>query len=817
MTTSRTAVLALLLPLGTVALVLPPRQLPSTAAMAPVPARAVAAPAALVLAAPAAEEPLVNKVKTAIDNGVRYLRELENERGNFEHTWVYATTRKGGVTALAVVALLNSGVPPDDPLIQRCLKYLRTLEPTQSYTVGLQTMAFCLAGQKQDRQLILRNLKWIAQTQGSGGWGYVPSDAQQSTPDHSINQYVLLGVHEARVSSFEMDREMRRKLQDMYNHYNGHTSGTWGYRGRPASLTMTTAGLCNLLITGQDLAQKRKLEADGRDPDCGKYDDSTTVRNALAAISDNFPNDISKAEPNFPHPFYCLYGIERAGRLTGQRFFGEKDWYRIGCEYLVSIQQENGSWSGKGARNLDHWPPIATSLSLLFLSKGRTPVLISKLAHSGTPKEGPEEWNRKRYDVRHVVEFASRELFENKPLAWQVFDARSIVGRDSDKLAEELLQTPIVYMNGHMLTEIKDKKQEEMLRTYLNNGGFIFAEACCNSKQFDADFRDVIKKVTGSELGLLPKNHPVWNASGKFDSTPDRGRWPLEGIQQGCKTVVIYSPKALAGYWENNDYTSEKGKKAFHLAANIIAYATGMELPKPRLTEVEIVRTTERRDLPADFLRVTQFVTDRKAQFLAPKAIPHLMAEIGKLNLEVHQLQKKMSLTEDGVLDAKFFYMHDRNGFVPPRAEALENLKFTLENRGTLFADAACGSKAFDKSFRALIKTMWPDRELEPIKVKENQEKNGLYSREVNGELIREVKYRREEKDGSPSKDFRSGPPPLEGIKINGRWVVIYSKYDIGCALEKAQSTDCLGHDYESAVKLGKAVILYVLRGSLGG
>ncbi len=369
MTTSRTAGLALLLTLG------------------------IAAPTN-------AEEPLVNKVKSAIDNGVRFLRELENEKGNFEHTWMYANQRKGGVTALAVVALLNCGVPPDDPLIQRCLKYLRTLEPTQSYTVGLQTMAFCLAGQKQDRQLILRNLKWIAQTHVEGGWGYIPGDATQRSPDNSINQYVLLGVHEARVAGFEVDREM---VQSMYNLYNGHTSGAWGYRGRPPSLTMTTAGLCNLLITGQDLAEKRKLDADGSDARCGKYDDSTTVRKALTNISNNFPNDISKEGPNFPHPFYCLYGIERAGRLTGRRFFGEKDWYRIGCEYLVNIQQENGSWSGRG-QNLDTWPPIATSLSLLFLSKGRTPVLISKLAHSGTAREGvPEEWNRKRNDVRHVV------------------------------------------------------------------------------------------------------------------------------------------------------------------------------------------------------------------------------------------------------------------------------------------------------------------------------------------------------------------------------------------------------------------------------
>src|SRR5207244_3298211 len=80
----------------------------------------------------AEEEPLVNRVKAAIDNGVRYLRELENDRGDFESTAVPLNkARPGGVTALAVVALLNAGVPADDAIIQRCLKYLRGLEPSQ--------------------------------------------------------------------------------------------------------------------------------------------------------------------------------------------------------------------------------------------------------------------------------------------------------------------------------------------------------------------------------------------------------------------------------------------------------------------------------------------------------------------------------------------------------------------------------------------------------------------------------------------------------------------------------------------------------------
>jgi hypothetical protein len=55
-------------------------------------------------------------------------------------------------------------------------------------------------------------------------------------------------------------------------------------------------------------------------------------------------------------------------------------------------------------------------------------------------------------------------------------------------------------------------------------------------------------------------------------------------------------------------------------------------------------------------------------------------------------------------------------------------------------------------------------------------------------------------------------PPALEGIKIDGRWVVLYSKYDLGCALEGNKSTECLAHDRESALRLGTAAVLYSLK-----
>jgi hypothetical protein len=53
--------------------------------------------------------------------------------------------------------------------------------------------------------------------------------------------------------------------------------------------------------------------------------------------------------------------------------------------------------------------------------------------------------------------------------------------------------------------------------------------------------------------------------------------------------------------------------------------------------------------------------------------------------------------------------------------------------------------------------------------------------------------------------------PFLEGIELDGRWAVIYSKWDIGCALERHQGSDCRGYTHESAVKIATNAILYAL------
>ena len=52
----------------------------------------------------------------------------------------------------------------------------------------------------------------------------------------------------------------------------------------------------------------------------------------------------------------------------------------------------------------------------------------------------------------------------------------------------------------------------------------------------------------------------------------------------------------------------------------------------------------------------------------------------------------------------------------------------------------------------------------------------------------------------------------LEGIEIDGRYVVIYSKYDISCALEHQASLSCDGYVEADAAKLAMNIVLYAMQ-----
>ena len=53
------------------------------------------------------------------------------------------------------------------------------------------------------------------------------------------------------------------------------------------------------------------------------------------------------------------------------------------------------------------------------------------------------------------------------------------------------------------------------------------------------------------------------------------------------------------------------------------------------------------------------------------------------------------------------------------------------------------------------------------------------------------------------------GEPELEGIQVGGGYGVIFSHYDLSCALERHDSLNFAGYTREDAARIGINVVLY--------
>jgi len=777
-------------------------------------------------APPGSDQEFVTRVNRSIERGVALLKQREAGKGNWEDTVLASLSDQvGGQTALVTLALLNCGVSADDKVVQRALEFLRGLEPKKTYVVGLSTMVFAEARQDKDLQRIKRNADWLIANavyeKGEiRGWSY----PMNPIPDGSNTQYALLGLYAAKQAGVKIEDKHWQGIRDLYTSTQRDekpNGGYWTYDyTRPSgggslsgpSFTMTTAGVCGLLIAGMGLneSQQQLDVATGVAAKCGLYETNGQVAKGMNWIASRFSFE---SVPGLKSTYYNIYGIERLGRLSGQRFIGKYDWYREGCEYLVRVQNDDGTWSRQD-KLADRISNVATSFALLFLSKGKTPVLLTKLAY-GQGRDGENGivgWNRKQSDVRHLTEFASRELFNGLPMAWQIYDTRKLdfTPDETKSEVETLLASPIVYFNGHD-RPVLTGKQKEILKKYVDEGGFLFAEACCGDVEFTNGFRELMRELfPENKLERMPPEHSVWRSFYNVSPADFPG---IECLDRGCKTVVVLCTKPVAGYWEENKYMIAKGKaaanrgeRAYQLAGNVIAYATGMQPPEQRGSKVKIADGKLELNPPRGAFKPAQLRLRDEAP-PAPAAMRNLMAHVQEATgLQVIQDKQAIGPADAELGKFKFVYMHGRKRFDMTEAE-LENVKMTLETGGLLFADSCCGKREFDESFRAYAKKLFPDSKLERIPTDDF-----LYSKKLNGTEIRTVK-RREKADGvGPDGGYLDLPPLLEGIKIDGRWVVIYSPFDIGCALERHKSTDCLGYNPESALQLGTAAVLYSLK-----
>jgi hypothetical protein len=469
---------------------------------------------------------------------------------------------------------------------------------------------------------------------------------------------------------------------------------------------------------------------------------------------------------------------------------------------MLVRNQDNlsGYWKGTGTHDAN--PLIGTSFGLLFLAKGRRPVLVAKLKH------GPnDDWNHHRSDRANLTSYVEKQW--KRDLTWQVIDPAAAS-------VEDLLQAPVLFINGKQVPQFS-AEQKKRLRDYVDRGGFIFGEACCGGKDFETGFRALMADVFPEPeyaMRLLPPEHPIWRAEETVDPQFVR---PLWGIDIGCRTSVVFCPQDVSCYWElgrpgREDRLPERVRAEVAacraMGINVLAYATNREL-KYKFDFFTAAGADSPRD---DFDRAKLYAARLQHPGgcnAAPGALANLLQTAAeKLAVRVDTQPRELALTDPKLFHYHIVFMHGRHDFRLTPQER-KQLKTYLERGGMLFGDAICSSREFTEAVNREMAAIFPEGRLERI-----PPGHPLFTPEFGGDDLSIVARREPQRaaaDGPLRSQVREGEPYLEGLKLGDRYAVIYSPYDISCALENHESLECEGYTRKDAARIGLNVLLYSL------
>ncbi|MDP1562857.1 MAG: DUF4159 domain-containing protein [Pirellulaceae bacterium] len=741
------------------------------------------------------------QVRQSIQRGVRYLL---NERGG-DGYWRENATYIGGVPALVVLALLNSGVDANSPELREPIRRLATEAPRSTYASSLIVMVLAEADPVRYRPQIRQHIEFVISKQADdGGFGY--GHGGEGWTDSSNSQFAILALHEAQLAGVDIDRRIWQRAQGYWEKaYNGN-EGSFSYRTNATSHTgsMTCAGVCSAVLVAENLQPGASAVNGNQVSCCQTPPKNRLVDGGLTWLARHFTVDRNPTVPmNDPHAsalYYYLYSLERTGRITGRRFIGKHDWYRAGTKELLSRQKLNGGWgSGGGFGESD--PLVTSSMALLFLSKGLRPILIGKYQHG----DG-NHWDPHPQGVHLLTRYVEKAW--TRKLNWQTIEG--IHAKPDD-----LMEAPVLYITGDRRLKLSFE-QIANLKKYVDNGGFLFIESqngfgCPSAKLFDQDVRELLSVLyPDTKLEVLKPEHAVWNSH--FPLNPDQD-FPLLGIQSCCRTSVIYCPGPLSGFWELNrpkqqeygDAVRQKINYSVQLGTNILAFATGNELKdkldRPKLEGDErLVKNMIGRRILVPKLRHRSGFDD------APMALANLLRRVNNdRGVQFETQAEFVDADLESLLDYPLVFVHGRGKFSLSEQER-EALKIHLQRGGFIFGDAICGDKPFAESFRQEMQNLIPDTTWEAL-----EKTDYIYTARYGGYDIAQVQMRLPNAPGAQATGYVPTDPKLEALRVGDRYRIIFSPFDISCALESGTSSSCYGYSVEDAARIAANVLLYSL------
>ena len=751
----------------------------------------------------------VASVQRSIDRGVAYLRKMQNDTGG----WEEFNGQPCGLSALCTLAMLNCGVDKTDRDIVRAMRYLRTFEPDQTYSVALQTLVYCQLGAAGDLPRIRRNVNWLVEEQiGEGGrfntnpgaWTY---SRGPGSGDQSNSQFAILALGAAADRGIKVKSETFERAISYWTKLQ-KGSGGWGYLNGPDPTgSMTCAGISSMIIArGRLNDSSSQIVGDNIQCCGGQKAEKDPVEEGLKWLANHFTIQGNPSSDNKMTYFYYLYALERVGRLSGRRFIGNHDWYREGAERIVALQDDfQGFWPSTGPLEPVN---VTTAFALLFLSKGKRQVVAARLQHGRD--DANSDWQQHPDGLRQLVRQVERDW--RRDLTIQTIDSGTA------KFAD-LLQTPVLIISGNRPLAFSDDFIEQ-LRSYIEQGGTIYFESdsgdgCGLAGPFARSVQSLTKRlVDDAVMEKLPPDHPIWFAERKVaPAAIDKDFW-MYGVQACCRTSIFFSPRSLSCRWEladlvfrretMSDSAKEQIKAAVGIGENMLAYATGREL-KDKLESRFVIQGS---DLPEGRRGVNQLATlavDAGGQE-ARRALRNAAALISaRVSVDINAAPQPISLDRDALTGVDVLWVHGRTEFQWSRAER-DLIGEYLRDGGVILGSAICGEDAFAKSFRREIESILGDSSLKPVPP-DHGVMNVPGAFDLSAVTIRTPSPRGE----SVSK--RVATPQLEMAQTDGEVIgVFFSPLDLSCALESPNSIQCPGYSTEDAAKIVANLIVFSLQ-----
>ena len=765
-------------------------------------------------------------VEAAIEKGIKYLFSKQKSDGSWQHFTGHVQHQPSGPTGLCVYALLDSGVSVQDPRIVKALGWLQKHPTAMTYSSACQANAWLAANRQSNgkyRKELYRDARLLVYTSTDGKHNY-PAEvgAAKGRYDNSNTQFGLLGAWAAVQDNVEVPMQY---FKNAMKHWEGdqNADGGWGYRagakgghGGGSRGTMTAGGVASLFVCFDMLYADKFIT-------CGRKMDYKPIARGLAWFDKNFANSVRNVTRD-KQGYYYLYGIERVGLAAGYKYFGTQDWYKIGAMKLVADQKSNGSWlntaSGKvnedpkpkpkpkapaknGKKNAmvdggpEDWTVLAapkakqpesrpmdvinTCFSLLFLIRGRHPVLFNKLEFDG-------DWNNRPRDLASLTLWIS-QTFE-RTLNWQIVNLKVPV--------KELHDAPILYISGSKELTFT-KAQKDKLRTFVWQGGTLFSVTECNGKAFEQDIRKLYAELFPKyEMVPVDKTHPLYGAHFELKGMP---RFSV--LSNGVRPLALHTTEDLSKAWQLKNRTTQR--TYFQVAANLFLYVTDYgslrhrgtsNWPEPKATpvkkQVTIARIKHNGNCDPEPLAFDRFKL--------------MMKNEQGVELKVTPPQPATALAGG---DAEIAVMTGTNAF-KLSAKDKQALKAFVNRGGTLVIDAAGGPRyasdtqtqinhrtGFAASAEEMIDEVFGEGSLRRMSASAP-----LFS--AGGKTIDRVRYRRETRKRLAGMKETN----LRAVLVGERPGVIYSPEDITGGLVGYECSTVDGYAPESAYELMRNIVL---------